>query len=66
MAVGGGMKTFFWHHRWATKQPLIELVTSEPPLHLQDFTVREMRDREAGWKLESFAESLPPWRDSIS
>ena len=44
MAVGGGMKTFFWHHRWATKQPLIELVTSEPPLHLQDLTVRE------GWK----------------
>lgn len=59
MAVGNGGKTFFWHHRWATKRPLVELVTSEPPLHLQDITVQEMWDSNLGWKTELFAEYLP-------
>lgn len=57
-AVGNGAKTFFWHHRWATSEPLMSLASSEPPLAIQDATVKEMWDREMGWKLDVFANYL--------
>ena len=60
MAVGNGAKTFFWHHRWATDKPLIELTTVDPPLMLQDVTVGEMWDVNTGWKYDDFANFLPP------
>ena len=59
MAVGNGSKTFFWHHRWATDEPLIELAIVEPPITLQDVTVGEMWDSNTGWKFDTFANFLP-------
>lgn len=58
MAVGNGHTTFFWHHRWVLNKPLIELVRAEPPVQLQDATVREMWDVNTGWKWEIFANFL--------
>ena len=60
MAVDNGAKTFFWHHQWATNKPLIELAIVEPPIHLQDVTVKEMWDCNVGWRLENFANFLFP------
>lgn len=59
MIVGNGTKTFFWHHRWATDKPFIESAITEPPLHIQDSTVKEMWDASLGWKLEMFSSFLP-------
>lgn len=59
MAVGNGAKTFFWHHRWATTRPLMELTIVEPPLHLQDVTVREFWDPQVGWLYDKFSNFLP-------
>ena len=59
MAVGNGHKTFFWHHRWVIDKPLLDVAIAEPPLMLQDATVREMWDRNSGWKWEIFANFLP-------
>lgn len=59
MAVGNGSKTFFWHHRWATKEPLLTLTSREPPLNIQDMTVKELWDPNIGWRTELFAEYLP-------
>lgn len=42
LAVGNGAKTFFWHHRWATSEPLMSLASSERPLAIQDANVKEM------------------------
>ena len=64
MAVGGGSRTFLWHHRWATKDPLLSKVVREPPLRVQDMTVREMWDPNVGWKYELFAHS-GAWRNSF-
>ena len=58
MAVGNGHKTFFWHHRWVIDKPLIEVARIGPPVHLQDATVREMWDRNTGWRWEIFANFL--------
>ena len=60
MAVGNGAKTFFWHHRWATDKPLIELTIVEPPILVQDVRVGEMWDANIGWKFDDFANFLPP------
>ena len=59
MAVGNGARTFFWHHRWATEKPLIELTIVSPPLRIQDLTVGEMWDSNIGWKFDCFANFLP-------
>ena len=57
-AVGNGAKTLFWHHRWATSEPLITLASPMPPLEVQDVTVKEMWDVATGWKLDMFANYL--------
>lgn len=59
MAVGNGEKTFFWHHKWATNRPLIEMTIIEPPLQLQDATVKELWDPQTGWMFDKFANFLP-------
>ena len=59
-AVGNGKKTFFWHHRWATNDPLLKHASPEPPKWLQDVTVSEMWDRTTGWKFDLFADYLAP------
>lgn len=58
MAAGNGARTFFWHHKWACNRPLIELAIVEPPLHLQDVTVKEMWDPQVGWMVDQFANYL--------
>lgn len=60
MAVGNGRRTFFWHHRWATDEPLLSMACPEPPVAVQDVTVDEMWDPNTGWKIELFADYLPP------
>ena len=60
MTVGNGERTFFWHHRWATSTPLIDMANPKPPLSAQDKTVKELWDPNVGWKLEEFAEFIPP------
>lgn len=37
---------------------MISLASSEPPLEIQDATVREMWDIALGWKFEVFANFL--------
>ena len=59
MAVGNGARTFFWHHKWATNKPLLELTVVEPPLQLQDATVIEFWDPQVGWLFDKFANFLP-------
>ena len=59
VAVGNGAKTFFWHHKWATTRPLIELAIREPPLQIQDVTVNELWDPQVGWLYDKFANFLP-------
>lgn len=59
MAVGNGRRTFFWHHRWATDEPLLKLACPKPPLDIQDGTVDEMWDPNKGWKIKLFAGYLP-------
>lgn len=60
MAVRNGGRTFFWHHKWATNKPLIELAIVEPPIQLQDVTIKQMWDSDVGWKAESFPNFLSP------
>ena len=59
MVVGNGAKTFFWHHKWATNRPLIEMAILEPPLQLQDATVKELWSPQVGWMFDRFANFLP-------
>lgn len=40
-------------------KPLIELAIIEPPVHIQDMTVKEMWDMNLGWKLKIFGNFLP-------
>lgn len=55
MAVGNGQQTFFWHHKWASDKTLLEEAVVEPPIHIQDMTVKEMWDVNLGWKWEVFS-----------
>lgn len=59
MAVGNGAKTFFWHRRWATNRPLMELAIAEPPLQIQDVTVEEFLDPQVGWLYDKLSNFLP-------
>ena len=57
-AVGNGTKVMFWKHNWATKKPLIDLATSEVPGEFQDVHVKDLWDKNTGWKYELFAQYL--------
>lgn len=58
--VGNGKKTFFWHHRWVSDEPLLKHASREPPEWLQDATVSEMCDTNTGWKFDLFADYVEP------
>lgn len=58
MAVGNGGGTKFWLHPWATKHPLIDLVTAEAPEEHKQWLVQELWDADVGWKMEMFADYL--------
>ncbi|KAL2935657.1 hypothetical protein RDABS01_018775 [Bienertia sinuspersici] len=59
MAVGNGKQTLFWQHSWAGTQPLIEVVTRDPPTQILDCNVRDMWDHELGWNWDVFADYFP-------
>ena len=60
VAVGNGLTTRFWEHKWATTAPLISLVVQPLPAEFHEVTVAEMWEEGIGWKWDIFS----PYLDS--
>lgn len=58
MAVGNGLNTLFWDHKWVLNKPLSYVVTQPIPPELEGATVDDMWDKDFGWKWETFASYL--------
>lgn len=57
-AIGNGIKTLFWDHKWMSNTPLIDCVTQTPPTEIAGATVSEMWESGEGWKWEVFSSYL--------
>lgn len=58
VAVGNGLKTLFWDHKWVMNQPLSDVVTQPIPMELAGASVHDMWQPNLGWKWVVFAPYL--------
>lgn len=58
VAIGNGLNTLFWVHKWATSAPLDSMVTHALPEDYASIKVADMWEEGQGWKWDSFAHFL--------